>query len=865
MSNKTRLGITGTRACRIAAFAAALSWVAGPAAAQDCPDYNPERNPYFGDTHVHTAFSFDAVLLGVEAEPSEAYEFAKGAAMALAPSGRDLTGSATVAQLERPLDFTAVTDHAEFFGEFHICTVPPADPEDPAAPYNNEFCEDYRATAFGNRNVLTTPGPIISQRTFGNFARPLRANIPERHPFCLDSPDCAASSNLIWQESQDAAQLANDPCAFTALNAYEWTRVRPDPAIDIGGTILHRNVIFRGDAVPANPISVFEAPRIELLWDRLQQECRDAGTGCDVLTIPHNSNQSAGRAFAPVFSAEPLPDEPFYGDRPLTAADAEVRASFEPVVEIMQGKGASECRIFMLSDDGVPFLGTDELCDFESDDAKTNNSAPVLNNSLPRLSFVREGLKEGLVQEEALGVNPFQLGILASTDTHNATPGQTSEEEYAVTGHHGITDGVLFRTMGVSSAANQNSAGGLAVAWAPENTRDAIFDAIQRKEVYGTSGRRPIVRFFAGSFPRGLCRSSKLAATGYRRGVPMGGELGDVRRGGSPSFAVMAEQDAGGSGTPLQRIQIVKGWVDENGEAQEAVYDVAGDPDNGASVDVNTCEPQGTGFASLCTVWKDPDFDAGQRAFYYTRVIDNPTCRWNQQLCVDTLGHVGEACDAGIPPPGLFQADLSVCCDSTLAHRAWCVDELADLAEDGVACGDPEMPEDHEAACCAENYPEMPTTIQERAWSSPIFYRPESIGQLRAKISFGKSPQSDRLNVKANIARLPSSVDFASQPLSVEIRDDDVVYAATLPAGSLEPTNKGFDYRDRAGSIDGLTRVKIVRDRRGTHRLSLKSAQVDLSAADRVDHPVEVRLTIGDFDATHVRTWELRGRKLQTR
>ena len=712
---------------RIATFAAALLWIAGPAAAQECPDYNPQRNPYFGDTHVHTAFSFDAVLLGVEAEPSDAYAFAKGAPMTLSPALRWITGSAQVAQLARPLDFTAVTDHAEFFGEFHVCTVPPADPSDPAADYNSPFCEDYRATSFGNRNVLTTPGPVISQRTFSNFAGPLLANIPERHPFCLNNPDCVTSSNFIWQETQDAAQLANDPCAFTALNAYEWTRVRPDPAIDIGGTILHRNVIFRGDAVPTSPISVFEAPRIELLWDGLQQECRDAGTGCDVLTIPHNSNQSAGRAFTPVFSAEPLPDDPYFGDRPLTAADAEVRASFEPVVEIMQGKGASECRIFMLSDAGVPFLGSDELCDFESDDAKTNNTAPVLNNSLPRLSFVREGLKEGLVQEEALGVNPFKLGILASTDTHNATPGLTEERTFAVIGNHGITDGVLFRTMGVSAAANQNNAGGLAVVWAPENTREAIFDAIRRKEVYGTSGRRPILRFFGSwNVGLGICDSQNTIEIADRKGVPMGADL-PARPGGrkgkkKPRFVVSAQQDPQGS--PLQRIQIVKGWVDQNGDAQEAVYDVAGDPDNGASVDVNTCQPQGTGFASLCTVWTDPNFDAGQRAFYYTRVIDNPTCRWNQQLCVDTLGHVGQACDAGIPPPLPFQPDLSVCCDGTAAHRAWCDAELADQAADGVFCGDPAMPVDHEAACCAENYPEMPRTIQERAWSSPIWYTP---------------------------------------------------------------------------------------------------------------------------------------------
>ncbi len=326
------------------------------------------------------------------------------------------------------------------------------------------------------------------------------------------------------------------------MNAYEWTKVDPDITNNLGGRILHRNVIFRGDAVPASPISVFEAPEVELLWERLRQECREAGTGCDVLTIPHNSNQSAGRAFDPVFTAEPLAEDPFFGDRPFTAEDAEVRASFEPVVEIMQGKGASECRIFMSSDAGVPYLGSDELCDFESQNTRLNRSAPVPDNPLPRLAFVREGLKEGLVQEETLGVNPFKLGILASTDTHNATPGQTGDREFAVTGHHGISDGVLFRSMGVSPAANENNAGGLAVVGA--NTPEAIFDAIKRKEVYGTSGGRPVVRFF-GSWNVEL---GLWLAEHHRdrrpRGDPMGADL-PARPGGQNVAPVRSLGTAG--------------------------------------------------------------------------------------------------------------------------------------------------------------------------------------------------------------------------------------------------------------------------------------------------------------------------------
>jgi hypothetical protein len=701
-------------------------WIAGPATAvtQECPDYNPQRNPYFGDLHVHTAFSFDAVLLGVQAGPNAAYAFAKGAPIPLAPLGRPILGSAAVTQLERPLDFTAVTDHAEFFGEFNLCTTPPADPTDPAAPYNTQFCIDYRAVVEGNRSLLTpTPPEAVSRRVFRDFTLPLVAPIPQHHPFCGPNGDaCRAAAVPIWEETQDAARLANDPCTFSAFNAYEWTKVEADPSLTAGTAILHRNVIFRGDSVPSAPITVFEAPKVELLWAGLQQECLDADPDCDVLAIPHSMNQSAGRAFKPVYTAEPLPSFPFWAERPLTTEDAETRAAFEPVVEVIQHKAASECRISMLSEGGVPFLGSDELCDFESSDANGNRAPTIPNQPLPRLSYVREGLKEGLVQEEALGANPFKVGMLGSTDTHNATSGQTSERDFARLGHTGINDGILPR-VAVTSIARQRNAGGLAVVWAEENTRESIFDAIARKEVYGTSGGRPIVRFFGSwNVGLGICESQNTIDIADRNGVPMGADL-PSRPGGlngekKPRFVVSAQQDP--ESAALQRIQIVKGWLDENGEAQEAVYDVAGDPYNGASVDVDTCEPQGAGFGSLCSVWEDPDFDPNQRAFYYSRTVENPTCRWNQQFCADTFGNVGQACAAGVP-----QANgLDWCCDSTAGSRQWCDNALAAAAQQGLECDEGELDADLEASCCAENYVEAPTTVQERAWSSPIWYTP---------------------------------------------------------------------------------------------------------------------------------------------
>jgi hypothetical protein len=707
----------------IAALAAVVLSFSVPAAAQECPDYNPQRNPYVGDLHIHTGFSFDSVLLGVQTLPSDAYAFAKGAPIELAPTGPPPTGLPRVTQLARPLDFAAVSDHAEYFGEANLCTVPPADPTDPTEPFNSPYCVGYRTVAFGNRDVTTFPPPGATLGVFLQFAAPLVSPLPQRNPVCgPGNVECTSRASLVWQASQDATNEANDPCSFTALNAYEWTAntIFPDaPA----GANLHRNVIFRGDSVPPLPFSYFEAPRVELLWDQLRASCIDGDEDCDALTIPHNSNLSSGRMFKPVYSAQQTPAPPFFTDRPLTPADAEARAAIEPVVEVTQVKGASECRIIM-SDNGVPFLGGDELCDFESYNRIGILDNPVPNVPVPRLSFVREGLKEGLVQEEDLGANPFKLGMLGSTDQHNSTPGKTLEADYGATGQQGINDFTPQLLQAIRNGTGiESNAGGLAVVWAEENTREAIFDAIRRKEVYGTSGTRPIVRFFGSwNVGLGICSSQNTVEIADNQGVPMGADLperpGDLEGNKKPRFVVSAQQDPEGS--PLQHVQIVKGWLAETGEAREAIYDVAGDPDNGAGVDVDTCQPQGAGFDSLCAVWEDPDFDPEQRAFYYSRIVENPTCRWSQQFCADTFGNVGQACAAGVPQV----AGLAQCCDSTAAHQQFCAVQLAQQAQMGVMCGDPAMRPDLQASCCVQNYLDVPTTIQERAWSSPIWYTP---------------------------------------------------------------------------------------------------------------------------------------------
>jgi len=761
-----------------------------PAHAQ-CPDFNPERNPYVGDLHVHTSYSFDAVLFGITAGPLDAYEFAKGAPVSLPPFDLGRT-----AQLRRPLDFAAVTDHAEFFGETQVCTVP----GNPG--YDSQLCMDYRDLVASNHDSSTiNPGNGVA--VFLNFALPLINPMPNRNPNICGpgGGDCPPEANLVWDDIQSAAEEKNAPCAFTTFQAYEWTANTSPQAPPLGAG-LHRNVIFRNNSTPSVATSFFEAPQVEQLWDTLATDCLDGTPGCDVMTIPHNSNFSSGLMWAPINSDD---------GTPLSEADAALRVSMERVAEIHQAKGSSECKLGVLT--------TDELCEFESLDRIGPLDPPDPNASFPPLSYVRNAFKEGLVQDEALGTNPFQMGVIGSTDAHNADPGFTNEADYGVVGQQGAGDWSAERILALPTGVGgiETNAGGLAIVWAEENTRDAIFDAIRRREVYATSGTRPIIRSFGGNLPDDLCNSSDFAGEGYRGGVPMGGEIGAVRGRKSPRFAVHATQDpgsAGTPGTPLERIQIVKGWVDDTGQSQERVFDVT--VASGAGIDPTTCMPTGTGGAAeLCAVWTDPDFDRSERAFYYARVLENPTCRWSRQLC----------------------------------------NQL------GVDCSDPGSVPAEFALCCSEDYPD---TIQERAWTSPIWYRPEALGTVRGVVRFGPIAGKDVLVLKAQAERLPPDVDPATQDLTLELADDDVIYTVTLPAGSLTRKGSKFLYRDSTGANASLRRLTIKLDR-GRFRLRARTIRTDLSNADRSDHEVEVRLTIGDHALTHRRVWHLAGSNLQVR
>lgn len=658
------------------AFAACLLLIAvagcgddsGPSASR-CADFDPLRQPLWGDTHIHTNLSLDANLQGTRTSMEDAYAFARGTPVAIQPY--DQNGDATrMAQIDRPLDFVMLSDHAEFLGTIRACI-------DQASPvFDEPRCDDYRAALAFNADPVEVRTLFVELNAF-------TADDPEdaRYPgLCgTDGEVCIEAGKDVWTEVVDAAEAASDrssSCEFTAFAGYEWSG-------GPGARNLHRNVMFKDDNVPELPYSYFDEPYAENLWARLQQDCIDANTGCDVLTIPHNTNLSQGDYF----------ENAMADGQPFTAEYAATRNAFEPVVELYQHKGTSECL------PGEP--SADELCGFEILPFTNLGSAnlEVITPPDPR-GFLRYAYGEGMKLEESLGTNPFQHGITAATDTHISSPGLVAENDFK--GHGGAGAPNRFLPAPESFPDIEYfSPGGLTAVWAEENRREAIFDAMRRKETFGTSGPRIVVRFFGGyEYSSDLCSADDLAAQGDAGGVPMGGTLGAAPGGATPVFVVSAKQDP--EGAPLQRIQIVKGWL-EGDQALVTVYDVAGDANNGATVDLQTCEPQGAGSADLCSVWQDPDFDPAERAYYYARVIENPTCRWSSIQCVEANY------DCENPTR---EIDLD-CCDPTSGlNVAFC---------ETVDCSDPDALSPADARCCV---PRVEPAIQERAWTSPIWYRP---------------------------------------------------------------------------------------------------------------------------------------------
>ena len=596
-------------------IAAALLLSAASAQAQKS---NPERNAYFGDTHAHSELSGDAYGFGNRLPPENAYRLARGEEV-------DHVGGYKV-KLKAPLDFFMMTDHSEMIGIANLAT------DKTSAFYKTKLAGYLRSTNKEDQAKFL----YAMQAAAGSGVN------PEGYT--------SASMQTVWNRIQANAEQFNDPGKFTTFIAYEWTSMPQ-------GDNLHRNVIFRGTKVAELPFSAMDSAKPEHLWTYLEQW---RAKGADNLAISHNGNLSDGRMFALVDS---------WG-APLDAGYAARRNLNEPLHEAMQLKGTSMTH--------PSFSPNDEWANFEILPVSLHTWQRVEQQ---RTSYVREAYKFGLQMQQSSGFNPFKFGLEGGGDDHGSA--HTWEEFNYHGGHAGLDATPKDRLTGTVPLPGaeplvmaQLSAGGITGVWAESNTRDAIFDALRRKETFGSSGVRIAGRFFASfSYPENLTSQKDWVKTAYANGVPMGGDLtldpGATPKATVPTFAVHALRDP--NSAPLQRIQIIKGWT-KGGEMYDKVFDVACSdgakvdpkthrcPDNGATVDIKTCEiSKGKGDAELAATWTDPEFDMAVPAFYYVRVLENPVCRWSTR----------DANRLGVKPLDI-----------------------------------------------------VPTTIQERIWTSPIWYTP---------------------------------------------------------------------------------------------------------------------------------------------
>ena len=566
------------------------------------PAYSPYagRNfpsrPYFGDTHLHTSFSMDAGAFGARLGPKDAYRFAKGEEV-VASSGQR-------ARLSRPLDFLVVSDHSDNMGFFpQLLSGAPAMLADPTGRRWYDMIQGGKGADAAIEIIIA-----FSQGKF---------------PKALESLPGTSAYRTAWRETIKAAEEANDPGRFTAFIGYEWTS-------NTGGNNLHRNILFRDGGAKASLVEPYttqkphgsDDPRDLWKWMAAYEE----KTGGEVLAIAHNGNLSNGRMFPLIesFTGKPI-------DRPY----AEIRARRERIYEATQIKGDGETH---------PFLSpNDEFAGFERWDKGNLDLSELKKPEMLQHEYARSALKLGLQVEQQLGINPYKFGLIGSTDSHTGLAaveeenffGKTSSSEPSATraGHP------FVKTAKAVIMGWEQTASGYAAVWAEDNTREALFDAMQRKEVYATTGPRMVVRFFGGwDFDARDAESRLPARAGYTKGVPMGGDLRQAPAGKVPTFLVAALKDP--IGANLDRYQIVKGWMDAQGQLHEKVYDVAWSagrklgpdgklPPVGNTVDVaNATWRNSIGAPELIAVWRDPDFNPAQRAFYYGRVIEIPTPRW---------------------------------------------------------------------------------------------------------------------------------------------------------------------------------------------------------------------------------------------
>ena len=572
-----------------------------------CDQYDENGTALFGDLHVHTSFSFDAAAISTGATPQDAHNYARGGEIPFFPVNAEGEATGRI-KIDRPLDFLAVTDHGEFLGERALCST------EGSPVYNTEFCVGYRSD---QRTGMMMLGTVITTET------PVR--IPE---ICgADGSLCRDFAQSPWETIQATSNDNNQPCEFTSFVAYEYTGTP-------GTSNYHRNVIFRNDSVPVLPVSYIDAPIDSKLWTELDAVC-DAATGCDYLTIPHNSNLANGR-MAPYMQLEDTDA--------AKVAYAQLRLKREPIMEIFQHKGNSECINGLSTVFGAP----DELCNIEAvrrmgenktyatrdmsaeglvvgqasevtaecEDGVNGSNGMLGAGCVHATDFQRSALLVGLKQEQKIGLNPVKLGVIAATDTHSANPGGLVESDWdgAVTGES--TPEERLRP-GLLTSGIDGNPGGLAGVWAKENTRDAIFDAMLRKEVFGTSGPRIRPRLFAGwNLDAGLCEANDMVAKAYVSGVPMGADLSAGDKSAKPSFLAYAAKDP--DGQKLEALHLIKGWIDGEGSMNAQVIPVA------------SAE---TGADSLCQVYTDNNFDPTQSAYYYLRAVEPETARWHTYDC----------------------------------------------------------------------------------------------------------------------------------------------------------------------------------------------------------------------------------------
>ena len=555
---------------------------------QDFPD-----QVLFGDTHLHTSYSTDAGLIGNRLGPDEAYRFAKGEVV--------ISSNGVRARLQRPLDFLVISDHAENLG-----LAPMAAKRDP----------DLLKTEFGRQMA-----DLFAARKGGEAY-----DLWGKHVMAGSDPlkGQTALTQKIWGQITEAAERHNQPGRFTAMIGFEWSS---SPM----GNNLHRNILFRDGKARADqiiPISQYDTQNPEDLWAWM--DAYEQKTGGRVLAIPHNGNLSSGLMF-----------EDTYFDRktPIDAAYARRRATREPVYEVTQGKGDGETH---------PALSpADEFASFERWDSASFGPTKHTPDMLSR-EYAREALKRGLAFGARLGANPFKFGMVGSTDSHTSLSAASEDNFYGKAPMVEPTaDPIRFQEVIAGRMLSPSeqirhyraSASGFAAVWARSNTREAIWDALNRKEVFATTGTRIRVRVFAGfGFTRADLDRSNFAQQGYARGVPMGGDLYAAPPGRAPSLLIRALRDPDGAN--LDRIQVVKGWVDAQGKTHERIFDVAWSgnrklgangklPTVGNTVDIaNATYSNSIGAPYLQTHWADPGFDPAQRAFYYVRVIEIPTPRW---------------------------------------------------------------------------------------------------------------------------------------------------------------------------------------------------------------------------------------------